>query len=406
MKTVTSAGLSALLISTLAGSQALAGAFQLNERSAAALGASLSGSVSSARDVTFATFNPAALNTVEKFESGGNISAVLPIAEGTFQNGPLDGTDVDGDLLGVVPSFALGYRLNNKLVVGFTTYAPFGLSTDYDKDSPVQADARESDLLTVSISPSVAYSITDKLTFGASLDVLYAEARLTSNGGALGDIELDGNDWGVSFSAGLLFEPIPGTQIGAAYHHGYDLKFPTDTFLGQSGNAQASLPGWAHIGVTQRITDDLRVMAEGRWINWSKFDSIDISTPALVGAPGLAGALSSVSDVQGYKDSFFVSVGTEDDINDQLTVRGGVAWDATPTTDKLRSVRVPDEDRLWLSAGASYNITESMSADIAYSYLHALRDADVTLRNGPLAGSELDFDGGAHIFSLGWHLKF
>jgi long-chain fatty acid transport protein len=377
----------------MAGSQALAGAFHLNERSAAALGASLSGSVSSARDVTFATFNPAALKTVEKFESGGNISAVLPIAEGTFQNGPLDGTDVDGDLLGVVPSLALGYRLNNKLVVGFTTYAPFGLSTDFDKDSPVQADARESDLLTVSISPSVAYSITDNLTFGASLDVLYAEARLSSNGGALDDIELDGNDWGVSFSAGLLFEPIPGTQIGAAYHHGYDLKFPTDTFLGQRGNAQASLPGWAHIGVTQRITDDLR-----------KFDSIDISTPALAGTP--FASLSSVSDVRGYKDSFFVSVGTEYDINDQLTVRGGVAWDETPTTDKLRSVRVPDEDRLWLSVGASYNITESMSADLAYSYLHALRDADVKLRNGPLAGSELDFDGGAHIFSLGWHLKF
>lgn len=77
MNTVRYACLSALLISTMAGSQALAGAFQLNERSAAALGTSLSGSVSSARDVTFATFNPAALKTVEKFESGGNISAVL-----------------------------------------------------------------------------------------------------------------------------------------------------------------------------------------------------------------------------------------------------------------------------------------------------------------------------------------
>ena len=47
-----------------------------------------------------------------------------------------------------------------------------------------------------------------------------------------------------------------------------------------------------------------------------------------------------------------------------------------------------------------------MSADFAYSYLHALRKADVTLRNGPLAGSEVEYDGGAHIISLGWHLKF
>ena len=83
-----------------------------------------------------------------------------------------------------------------------------------------------------------------------------------------------------------------------------------------------------------------------------------------------------------------------------------MAWADTPTTDKLRTARIPDEDRVWFSVGASYNISHSMSADFGYSYLHALRKADVTLRNGPLAGTEVEFDGGAHIFSLGWHLKF
>ncbi len=225
MKTVACAGVSALLISTLAVSQAYAGAFHLNERSTAAMGASLSGAVSSARDVTFATFNPAALSTVERFESGGNISLVLPTAEGTIKTGPAAGTELDADLPAVVPAMTLGYRVNKKLVVGFATYSPFGLSTDYDKFSAVQADARESDLLTISLSPMVSYDVLDNLTFGASLDVLYAEARLTSNGGTLGDIELDGNDWSVGFSVGVLFEPVPGTRIGAAYHHGYDLKF-------------------------------------------------------------------------------------------------------------------------------------------------------------------------------------
>ncbi|MHA1530092.1 MAG: OmpP1/FadL family transporter [Alphaproteobacteria bacterium] len=410
MKTVACAGVSALLISTLAGPQAFAGAFHLNERSTAAIGASLSGSVSSARDVTFATFNPAALKTVEKFEAGGNISLILPIAEGEFKTGDLAGTKVDGDLLAVVPSFALGYRVNEKLVIGFTTYSPFGLSTDYKKNSPVQFDARESDLLTISLSPTISYDVMDNLTFGASLDVLYAEARLTSFGGppplGIGDIELDGNDWGVGFSLGMLFEPVPGTRIGAAYHHGYDLDLPTDTFLGQKGTAEASLPNWIQVGVTQSVSDDLRIMAEGRWINWSKFDSIDITTPALKGAPGPIGDLASVSDVQGYKDSLFFSVGAEYDLNEQLTLRGGVAWDETPTTDKHRTARIPDEDRLWFSVGASYSMSHSMSADVGYSYLHALRKADVTLRSGPLAGSKLKYDGGAHIFSLGWNLKF
>ena len=405
MKTIACASVSALLISTLAGSQAYAGAFHLNERSTAALGASLSGSVSSARDVTFATFNPAALKTVESFEAGGNISLVLPIADGTIQDGPAAGTKLDADLLAVVPSFAVGYRVNEDLVVGFTTYSPFGLATDYDKFSAVQADARESDLLTISLSPTVSYDVLDNLTIGGALDVLYGESRLTSNGGALGDIELDGNDWAVGFSVGMLFEPAAGTRIGAAYHHGFDLNLPTETFLGQRGVAEASLPNWVHIGVTQSVTDKLRIMAEGRWINWSRFDSIDITTPALAGGP-----LGSVSDVQAYKDSLFFAVGAEYDVNDRFTARAGVAWDETPTTDKFRTARIPDEDRLWLSVGASYSLTDSMSADFGYSYLHALKDPEVTLRNsspgGANAGDKVKFDGGAHIISVGWSMRF
>jgi len=168
--------------------------------------------------------------------------------------------------------------------------------------------------------------------------------------------------------------------------------------------AEASLPNWIQVGVTQSVTDKLRIMAEGRWINWSRFDSIDISTPALEG--GAFDSLSSVSDVQAYKDALFFAVGAEYDVSDRFTVRGGVAWDETPTTDEFRTARIPDEDRLWLSVGASYDITDSMSADFGYSYLHALKDPEVTLRNGPLAGSKVKYDGGTHIFSLGWSMKF
>ena len=68
--------------------------------------------------------------------------------------------------------------------------------------------------------------------------------------GELGDLELDGNDVGFSFSAGLLFEPVKGTRIGAAYHHGYDLTFKTDNFFGLPGATEASPPNWVQVGVT------------------------------------------------------------------------------------------------------------------------------------------------------------
>ncbi|MCL5778720.1 outer membrane protein transport protein [Limibaculum sp. FT325] len=384
-------------------SGAQAGAFQLNERSAKGMGTSLAGTASAASDVTFATFNPAALTTVENFEIGGNVSVVAPISDGTFTNGPFAGQEFDADRTGVVPAFAAGFRVNEDLVVGLTSYAPFGLKTEYPTFWPGMVDGRTSELRTVVIAPTIAYDVLDNLTFGASLDILYADARLTSAA-----VNLDGSQYSVSFSFGALYEPLEGTRIGAAYHHGYELDFNTAIFGGLAGGipetagitgvAKTELPNWVQIGVTQDVGEDLRVMLEGRWINWSRFDRIDVSA---TNAPGLA-----FSDVQNYDDAFFVSLGAEYDISRSFTLRGGVAWDETPTSDAFRTVRVPDEDRLWLSLGASYRLTDSMSIDAAYSYLHALDDPDVTLQRGPLAGTSLQYDGGAHIFSIGGTLRF
>lgn len=383
----------------LSAGTAAAGGFQLNERSAKAMGTALAGSASAASDVTFATFNPAALTTVETFEIGGNISYVSPISDGTFQDGPFAGQEFDGDRAGVVPAFAVGYRVMPDLVVGLTSYAPFGLKTKYPTNWPGQADGRTSELRTVVIAPTIAYDLLDTLTFGASLDILYADARLTSAA-----VNLDGSQVKVGFSLGVQFEPVAGTHLGAAYHHGYDLSLETDLdsglfagLPGLEGEADASLPNWVQLGVTQDLGPDLRVMVEGRWINWSRFDQIDVKA---------TNAPIAFTDVQNYDDAFFVSAGAEYDLNDKFTVRGGIAWDQTPTSDAFRTVRVPDEDRLWLSIGASYRMTETMSIDAGYSYLHALHDPDVTLRNGPLAGTSLEYDGGAHIFSIGGSLRF
>jgi len=201
--------------------------------------------------------------------------------------------------------------------------------------------------------------------------------------------------WGVFVA--LLF----GTTLGLAYHHGFDLEIPTATFNGLPGQASASLPGWVQAGVTQEIGEDARVMLEGRWINWSVFDAIDISTPALSGTP-----YGTLSDRQEYDDAFFFALGGEYDLAPGFTLRGGIAWDQTPTTDAFRTPRVPDEDRLWLSVGASYAITDRISLDASYSYLHALNDPEVTLRNGPLAGTRVDYKGGAHIVSVGGSIRF
>lgn len=372
--------------------------FQLNERSTKALGASLSGSVSAASDVSFMAYNPAALSTVEHIEIGGNTAFVSPISETEFA-----GEDVDADQAALVPGFAAGYRINDEFTVGVTSYSPFGLVTDYD-DTPLTAVADVSRLTTVVVAPTVTWQPMDSVALGASLNLIYADARLTQDA-----VQLEGDTFDVSFSVGAMFKPAERTQIGVAYHHGYDLSlegsntlnaapFATGTF---DTTADAELPAWIGVGVTQGVTDDLRVMAEARWLGWSSFDRIEISTPGAPDLSPLGPDFSDLEEVQNYEDAWFFAVGAEYDASDKLTVRGGVAWDGTPTTDEDRTLRVPDSDRLWLSAGASYAVSESMTLDASYSYLHGLDDPEVSGDFGTV-----EFDGGAHILSVGGSIKF
>ncbi len=71
----------------------------------------------------------------------------------------------------------------------------------------------------------------DGLSLGGSVNVLYSDARLTS-----GAVSLDGDAIDVGFTLGWLYEPLEGTQLGVAYHHGHDLRI-------EGSNTVNVLPG-------------------------------------------------------------------------------------------------------------------------------------------------------------------
>ena len=59
-----------------------------------------------------------------------------------------------------------------------------------------------------------------------------------------------------------------------------------------------------------------------------------------------------------------VGAGVADDI------RAGIARDESPVPNVvLRTPRVPDSDRTWLTLGASYAYSKSYSVDIGYAHL-------------------------------------
>ncbi|MEL6793777.1 MAG: outer membrane protein transport protein, partial [Pseudomonadota bacterium] len=164
------------------------------------------------------------------------------------------------------------------------------------------------------------------------------------------------------------------------------------------GDASISLPMKISAGLRQELTDDLALLAEFEWANWSEFSEIQVNVPAL--APN-----NDLSEPTDYKDSIFVAVGMEYDWDDALTLRAGVAYDETPTQRASRSLRIPDADRIWASVGFSYEVSEAMKIDAGYSVVF-FEDSDLTIMNGPAAGTIIDYAGQTHIVAIGGTYRF
>ena len=79
----------------------------------------------------------------------------------------------------------------------------------------------------------------------------------------------------------------------------------------------------------------------------------------------------------GYDDGWFVSGGVEYAYTANTILRAGVAYEQSPIDDDIRNVSLPDNDRVWLSAGLSTKITKRLKLDFGYSHLF-VEDAPIS----------------------------
>jgi long-chain fatty acid transport protein len=393
-------------------SSALAGAFQIREGSAAAQGASFAGRSSGDRDVSFALHNPAAFRTVERFEVAAGAAGIVATGDAEADGPAVPGFTLSDDPneIALVPSFAAGWRYSEHVVFGLAVDAPFGLATKYDEDFIGSFNGIDSELVNITVTPVVSVEPVPDLALAAGVTLSYADARLTNRTGSGLEGAVEGDDFALGFTVGALIDVTPRTTVGAAFSWGishelegdisgtYVVAPPPVPPLDGPGSANLDLPAVFSLGVTHGFTEDFRMMAEFEYVGWSSFEAINITSDR-------AGV--TVSEEQNYDNSVFIALGAEYDVTPDLTLRGGVAWDQTPTIDADRSVRTPDADRIWLSVGASWQATESIGVDVAYSYLDFM-DTDVALTRAPgPAGRTASYDdSAAHIFALNARYKW
>ena len=448
--------LAGLLASTVTVREAAASGFALREDSAVFGGYADSGAASSADDLATITDNPAGMTYFSGTQTSFGVSLIDPTisiqnksatsAVIPGQSFPIAGdAGQDPTVAKAIPSSYFLFSPTDDLRIGLGVTVPFGLITSYAADAQQRYQALNSSIAAYDFNPSFAYRLTDWLSIGGGFSVQKVKAKLTdavdfgtlvpatlfqrgfinasqlttmlaSSSGQLandGRASVEGTSWGVGWDVGVIVEPLPGTKLGVSYRSAVNQKLqgpanfavPTQyqalvnavgAFQDTHATADLTLPANIWAGITQEITPQLTLDLAYQWTEWSRFQGIRVDF--------LNPNQPPVIEPENYENSSFVSLGGSYKWDDELTLRAGVAYDQTPTTDAARDYRLPDSDRYWISGGASYRLTDKIT--ISGSYTHLFFPGNNVDHSGEFDTVLASTSGSTDIFSAEASLKF
>jgi long-chain fatty acid transport protein len=269
--------------------------------------------------------------------------------------------------------------------------------------------------------------------------------------------DVKGSGWGFGYELGLLYKPTNTTNIGLSYRSevDYQLQGHVDQYLVGNGagsaidslkftdvgnlacaidpsvcallpalknglhdikNSQSSAsasfvtPAVLNLSVSQKVSKKMTVHSTLQMTFWNALQEITVKMPT-------ATVKSTTIDMH-WKNSLLYSLGADYQLNKRLTLRGGAAYDETPTNDTDRDPRIPDANRTWLTAGATYHVAKHFDIDAAYEHIFMPKQhIDVTKPAAkvtvPGVGSlevdnqvQADYTGDVNIFALGMKYTF
>lgn len=220
-----------------------------------------------------------------------------------------------------------------------------------------------------------------------------------------GGVKVEGDDWGYGFNLGLMYNYDENTRFGLAYRSSIKHKLQGEskwTVKAPAGNLatllNGALPG-AGSQVEARLlaayTDSdaslkvdtpeslsfsffrqenkLAVMGDLTLTRHSRFKELRID---------FANQLPDSLTPEGWINTIRASFGVNYLLSDTLKLRGGLAFDQSPVTERTRTPSLPDNDRTWVSTGLNWKLDSKSSMDFALSYVHVASSQVNSFDNG------------------------
>jgi len=432
-------GISPVLVSS-----SFAAGFALYEQSADRLGTAYAGVTAAAETVTTTFTNAAGLTRFNQHQAvifGTGIFPEMNLKTTTALTAlgtPISGKNNEqAAKSALVPAFYLGGPITSRLFYGLGVTVPFGLETEYAKDTKARYFATHSSVQTIDINPNLAYKVTDKFSASIGVSAQYIEAKLDraidggslcvaglvagglpsasaalfcrSNGLTPGMVSGDGqaknkaDNWGYGGNFGLMYSSDENTRIGLSFRSAIKHKasgkikvtlpsvYSSNSTLArivtarslksQKVKATVTVPESVNIGSFKKLNDKWDVMADLTFWKWSRFSKLTLKYDA-----GLANNVTE----ERFKNTYKISFGGNYHYTSDWMFKFGIAFDQSPVSTSHRTARLPDDNRFWGSLGLRKDFSERSSIDVGYSHIwvNSPKIAESTLAapNSLLAG--------------------
>lgn len=364
-------------------------------------------------DPSLLAYNPAGITRLQGSWIGGGLSYINPRGRVDF-NGVWAGgqTWSNTEAPGYVPNFYYVKQQNEKLWWGIGIFSRFGNSTEYEPTWPGRYNSYLAKITGVTIQPTIAYKVTDKLSVAAGADINYIkldikkripQASILGVAGPDVDFELTGDNIAWGWLLGLNYDMTDSTSFAAVYRSKITQNMDADanlslSFLNTGAHGTVTLPDSLALGIGHKFDDKTRVELGAVYTKWSTYDKLEITFDK---------NLPTSSDIKNWKDVWRYQFGIEHKINDTWSIMGGYAYDNSPMPDETMDFMVPTGDRQTISIGFKKR-SENSELAFAWGYMW-IKDRIVEgYKYSPVTTDYANVrDNTAHILSLSYtvHLK-
>ncbi len=343
-----------------------AGGLYLQEFATPSMGVASAGAEAVCRDASTSWHNPAGMTRLEGNEfmlTGGLVKTNVK-----FDSDSPGGDG--GNAGGYAPLGAAFYTrsLSEDWKLGASLIAISGAVLDYDDDWVGRYECQETSILTVTLTPSIAYRINEQWSIGGGVNLMYGELELDAaiplpGGLPDGQASLDGDDVDVGFSLSALFEPSERTRLGVVYCSKVEPSFSGDLSIEPVGlsigtDLEMTFPQFVRVGIYHELNKKWALLGTVAWEDWSELDSLFLSTTT-----------GGTADIpRNWDDTWHFAAGVRYRIDEQWLVQGGIAHDTSPVDSVDRTADMPVDKQFRLSLGVEQKRSDKVTLGLIFQY--------------------------------------